>query len=68
LKELLNDKNKPEVNNTYQIQIDTIRSIDDYDIEKVESIISQKKEQLKNSKDVQETEMLLAEVDALEWL
>ncbi len=68
LKELMNDKNKPQLNTTYQIQIDTIRSIDDYDIEKVESIINQKKDLLKNSKDIQETERLLAEIDALEWL
>jgi hypothetical protein len=45
-----------------------IRSIDDYDIEKVESIINQKKDLLKNSKDIQETERLLAEIDALQWL
>jgi hypothetical protein len=32
-----------QVNSTYQIQRDTITSIDDYDIEKVESIILQKK-------------------------
>ncbi len=60
--------NRPQVNNTYQIQIDAITSIDDYDIEKVESIINQKKAFLKNSKDIQETERLLAEIDALEWL
>lgn len=69
LKEFMNRKNnKPQVNSTYQIQIDAIRSVDDNDIEKVESIISQKKDLLKNSKDPQETERLLAEIDALEWL
>jgi hypothetical protein len=69
LKELMNHKNNsPQVNSTYQTQIDAIRSIDDYDIEKVESIILQKKEMLKNSKDIRETEKLLAEVDGLEWL
>ncbi len=68
LKELMNHKNnRPEVNNTYQTQIDTIRSIDDYDIENVESIILQKKDLLKN-RDAEETERLLAEIDALEWL
>ena len=60
--------NRPQVNSTYQIQIDVIRSIDDYDMEKVESIITQKKDLLKNTKDTQETERLLAELDALEWL
>jgi len=68
LKEQINPNNRPELNSTYQIQIDVIRSIDDYDIEKVEAVISQKKQLLKNSKDVQETERLLAEIEALEWL
>ncbi|MDQ3837507.1 MAG: hypothetical protein M3270_11345 [Thermoproteota archaeon] len=68
LKELMNPKNKPLVNDTYQTQIDAIRSIDDYDIENVEAIIKQKKELLKKSRDVQETERLLAEIDALQWL
>ena len=60
--------NKPQVNSTYRIQIDAIKSIDDYDLQKVESIILQKKELLIISKDIQETERLLAEIDALEWL
>jgi len=68
LKELMNHTNKPQVNDTYQIQIDTIKSIDDYDLQKVESIIFQKKELLVISKDTHETERLLAEIDALEWL
>ncbi len=62
------DRNKPEVNSMYQIQIDVLKSINDYDIENVESIISQKKDLLKYSKDVKETERLLVEIDALEWL
>jgi hypothetical protein len=33
LKEQINHENKPEVNKTFQIQIDAIRSVDD-DIEK----------------------------------
>jgi hypothetical protein len=69
LQEFLNQKNnKPQVTETYKIQIDAIRSIDDYDLEKVESIILQKKQLLSLSKDIQETERLLAEIDALEWL
>jgi hypothetical protein len=68
LKELMNPKDRPEVNSTYQTQIDAIRSIDDYNTEKVEFVISQKKQLLKNSKDVKETDRLLAEIDALEWL
>jgi hypothetical protein len=68
LREQINPNNKPEVNSTFQIQIDTIRSVDDYDIKKVESIILQKKTMLKNSKDVYASDRLFAEVDALEWL
>lgn len=66
LKEQINPSNKPEINSTFQIQIDAIRSVDD--LENVESLIKQKKELLKNSKDVKETDRLLAELDALEWL
>jgi hypothetical protein len=65
LKEQINHENKPEVNKTFQLQIDAIRSVDD--TEKVESIISQKKTLLKNSKDVLESDRLFAELDALEW-
>jgi hypothetical protein len=64
--EQINHGNKPEVNKTFQMQIDAIRSIDD--IEKVESIIMQKKTLLKNSKDVHESDRLFAELDGLEWL
>ena len=66
LKEQINPNNKPEVNNTFQLQIDAIRSVDN--IEKVESIIMQKKTLLKNSKDVHESDRLFAELDSLEWL
>ncbi len=68
LKELMIHKNKPELNHAYQIQMDAIKSIDDYDVENVESIILKKKDLLKYSKDIQETERLLAEIDVLEWL
>jgi len=67
LKELMNPNNRPELNSTYQIQIDAIRSAAN-DLEYVEPLIKQKKELLKNSKDVKETDRLLAELDALEWL
>ena len=43
LKEQINPENKPEVNSTFQLQIDTIRSLDDRDIEKVEFMIKEKK-------------------------
>ena len=66
LKEQINPQNKPELNKAFQIQIDAIRSVDD--IEKVESIISEKKVLLKESTDVYESERLFAELDGLEWL
>jgi len=60
LKEQINPVNKPQVNKTFQLQIDTITSVDDdYAKDKVESIIKQKKAQLKNSKDAYESEKLL---------
>ena len=69
LKEQINlNNNKPEVNSTFQIQIDAIRAVDDYNMEKVESIIQHKKTLLKNSKDVHETDRLFVELDGLEWL
>jgi hypothetical protein len=68
LREQINLNNKPEVNSAFQVQIDAIRAVDDYNMEKVESIIQQKKALLKNSKDVHETDRLFAELDGLEWL
>jgi hypothetical protein len=68
LKVQINPENKPEVNSTFQLQIDAIRSVDDYDIEKVEYIIKEKKALLKNSKDVHESDRLFVELDGLEWL
>jgi hypothetical protein len=71
LKEQIKNDNKSELNKTFfQIQIDIIRSVDDEDddIERVESIILQKKALLKNCKDVHESDMLFAELDGLEWL
>jgi hypothetical protein len=67
LKEQINPNNKPELNSTYQIQIDTIRS-PAQDLEYVEVLIKQKKELLKNSKSVYEFERLFAELDGLEWV
>jgi uncharacterized protein YllA (UPF0747 family) len=67
LEEQINHENKSEVNNTFQQQIDVIRSLDN-DIEKVECIILQNKALLKNRKDVHESDRLFAELDGLEWL
>jgi hypothetical protein len=62
------DENKPEVKSTFQLQIDAIRSGDDNDIELIEPIILQKKALLKNSKEMHESDRLLAELDGLDWV
>lgn len=67
LREQINPENKSQVNKTFQLQIDAIRSAAD-DLEKVESIILQKKTLLKNSKDIHQLDRLFAELDGLEWL
>ena len=63
LTEQINPNNKTEVNSTFQLQIDAIRSVDD--IELIEPMILQKKALLKNSKDVHESDRLFAELDGL---
>lgn len=65
LEDQINHENKREVNNTFQLQIDVIRSVDN-NIEKVECIILQKKALLKNCKDMHESDRLFAELDGLE--
>jgi hypothetical protein len=67
LKEQINPANKPQVNKTSQLQTDATRSAADV-IKRVESVILQKKAQLKNSKDVHESERLSAELEGLESL
>ena len=66
LKEQINQDNKPQVNRTFHLQIDAIRSVND--LEKIDFIIIEKKALLKNSKDVLESDRLFAELDGLEWL
>jgi len=39
LRHQINPNYKPEANSTFQIQISAIRSIDDYNMEKVEAIV-----------------------------
>ena len=67
LREQINPNNKPQINSTFQLQIDAIRSAVN-DLEQVEAIIKQKKALLKNSKDIHESERLFSELDDLEWL
>ena len=55
------------MNKALPLQIDAIRYAAD-DIEMVESVISQKKTLLNNSKDIYESDRLFAEVIGSEWL
>ena len=64
--EPINPGNKPEVNNTIQRQIDTIRSVQD--IKKIDVMDERKKDLMKSNKDVHDLDRLFAELDGLEWL
>ena len=68
LKEQINPQNKPDENKTFQLQIDAIRSVGDYDIEEIDAIIAEKKALLKKSEDIYEFDRLSAELEGLEWL
>jgi hypothetical protein len=72
LKEQINEENKPEVNKTFQLQMDAIRSAvaaaADDDIEEVEAMIAERKSLLKNCNDVYEFDRISAELEGLEWL
>lgn len=65
LKDQINQENKPEVNKAFLLQVEAIRSDDN--LEKIESIISQKKTLLKNRKEVHESYRLFTELYPLEW-
>jgi hypothetical protein len=67
LKEQINQDNKPEVYKIFQLPIEVVPSVYD-DIEKVESIILQRKTLLKDSYDVIESDRLFVELDGFEWL
>jgi hypothetical protein len=58
-------ENKPEVNDTFQHQIDILQSID---LEILDKSILMRKEHLKKSKDTRETDRLFCELEALEWV
>jgi hypothetical protein len=66
LKEQINPSYRPEVNKTFQIQIDAIRSAAN-GIEKVDPYFA-KNRQLKNSKDLYESDRIFAELAGLESL
>jgi hypothetical protein len=65
LKEQINPKNKPEVNSSFQIQIEVLRSAD---FEKVAVLILRKKAELEKCRDISQLERLYNELEALEWL
>ena len=57
--------NKPEINATFQHQIDILQSID---LEKLQRSILMRKAHLSQSKDIRETDRLFSELEALEWV
>lgn len=63
----INQENKPEVNMTFQLQIDAVRSVEE-DIEKVEFIFLQKSALLKQTKDIHVSDKLFSELDGLKRL
>jgi len=65
LREQVKPENKPNVNAAFQLQVDVLQSAD---LEKLEKSILMRKEHLKKTKDVNETDRLFCELDALEWL
>jgi hypothetical protein len=65
LKEQINLNNKPIVNDTFQLQIEILRTADR---ERVAELILLKKNQLQGCKTVQGSDRLFTELEALEWL
>ncbi|MFL6503089.1 MAG: hypothetical protein ACJ70W_06095 [Nitrososphaera sp.] len=63
----INQENKPEVNMTFQLQIDAVRSVEE-DIEKVDFIFLQKSALLKQTKDIHVSDKLFSELDGLKRL
>lgn len=65
LKEQIDPSNRPIVNDTFQTQIDVLLKADR---EKVALLILQKKKQLEACNSIRESDRLLTELEALEWL
>ncbi|MFL6489474.1 MAG: hypothetical protein ACJ70V_07635 [Nitrososphaera sp.] len=63
----INQENKPEVNMTFQLQIDAVRSVEE-EIEKVEFIFLQKRVLLKQTQDIHVSDKLFSELDGLKRL
>jgi hypothetical protein len=65
LREQVRSDNKPEINDTFQHQINILESVD---LEKLDKSILMRKAHLKQIKDVRETDRLFCELETLEWL
>ena len=65
LKEQINPKNRPLVNQSFEVQIQTLRNADP---EKVALLILQKQKQLEHATEMPLVEKLYTELEALEWL
>ncbi|MGI0026076.1 MAG: hypothetical protein ACREA4_13150 [Nitrososphaera sp.] len=65
LKEQINPKNNPIVNETFLLQIEILRNADR---KHVANLILQRKSQLENTRSIRESERLFTELEALEWL
>jgi hypothetical protein len=65
LREQVRADNKPEINDTFQHQINILESVD---LEKLDKSILMRKAHLKHAKDVGETDRLFCELETLEWL
>jgi len=65
LHEQIRPENKPQVNATFQLQLEILQTAD---IEKLDKSIVMRKAHLKQTKDVAEADRLFAELEALEWL
>jgi hypothetical protein len=65
LKEQISPNNKPIVNETFQAQIEILRNADR---QKVALLILQKRKHLEIAKSIRESDRLITEIEALEWL
>jgi hypothetical protein len=65
LLEQIRPENKPEVNQTFKLQAEILQSVD---LEKLDASILIRRNHLKRSTNVKETDSLFTELEALEWL
>src|SRR5712692_5855885 len=65
LKEQISLDNKPAVNGTFQIQLDTLREADH---DKIGILVLQKQKQIEDCNDREKLRVLYNELEALEWL